>query len=140
MDERWPAPGGPQPGPDPTSGPTIRLVDGTIYVTHTPQGLDEGSASDRMGQVLAKNMIEGSTRFVFPGGTEVSDANPPASISEDSVVWKLGDAELMGAGSADSLYISAALPSPWSGGRMLVITLAVLLFAGLLLFGLHRAG
>lgn len=126
-------------GPAPSSAPVIRFRDGTVHVAYTPDEIGEEDPTERMGRMFAMSMIQGASRFVFPEGTEVTGANPPVSTSDTAVVWELAVSDLMGGGSADSLYVSAVLPSPWSAGSVLALVFGALLLVALLFFALRRA-
>lgn len=126
-------------GPAPSSAPVIRFRDGIVHVAYTPDEIGEEDPTERMGRMFAMSMIQGASRFVFPEGTQVTGANPPVSTSDTAVVWELTVSDLMGGNSADSLYVSAVLPSPWSAGTVLALVFGALLVVALVIFALRRA-
>lgn len=94
--------------------------------------------------MMAKSMIDGRVRAVFPAGTEVNAAEPPVARSDTAVIWDVELTRFIEPASVDSVYADVQLPAerdtdPWSVWIFATLGVVVLLVV-LWLTGVGRGG
>lgn len=91
--------------------------------------------AQQVGQMLAMNMIEVRSRYLFPPGTQIQGSYPSTTRTDSGVVYEVTLEELFDTNSPDSLYVQARLPpkrvGEWVWGLLsFIVGLVVVVVVG----------